>query len=110
MGSLGLGESYMDGRWDVPQLEEFTCRVIRAGLEDKVISMQDFLCYLKALVLNQQCLKRSYEVGEKHYDIGNDDLYECMLDKRMIYSCCFWKNASTFRRLFIKKLCQLEKN
>jgi hypothetical protein len=37
-----------------PQLEEFICRVIRAGLEDRVISMQDFLCYLQALVLNQQ--------------------------------------------------------
>ena len=109
MGSLGLGESYMDGWWDVPQLEEFICRVIRAGLEDRVISMQDFLCYLQALVLNQQCLKRSYEVGEKHYDIGND-LYECMLDKCIIYSYGFRKNASTFRRLFIKKLCQLEKN
>jgi cyclopropane-fatty-acyl-phospholipid synthase len=60
------------------------------------------------LVLNQQCPKKSYEVSEKHYDIGND-LYECMLDKRMIYSCGFWKKASTFRRLFIKKLCQLKK-
>jgi len=93
-GSLGLGESYMAGWWDVPQLDEFICRVIRAELQDKVIAMQDFLCYLQALVLNQQCPKRSYEVGEKHYDIGND-LYESMLDKRMIYSCGFWKNAST---------------
>jgi cyclopropane-fatty-acyl-phospholipid synthase len=31
-------------------------------------------------------------VGEKHYDIGND-LYEKMLDSRMIYSCGYWKDA-----------------
>ena len=93
-GSLGLGESYMDGWWDAPQLDEFICRLIRANLDDKVVSMQDVLCYIQAMAMNQQCPKRSYEVGEKHYDIGND-LYECMLDKRMIYSCGFWKNAVT---------------
>jgi len=93
-GSLGLGESYMDGWWDVPQLDEFICRVFKANLQDRVISVQDYLFYLQALVLNEQCPKRAYEVGEKHYDIGND-LYERMLDKHMIYSCGFWKNAST---------------
>ena len=28
-----------------------------------------------------------------HYDIGND-LYERMLDKRMIYSCGYWREAT----------------
>ncbi len=93
-GSLGLGESYMDGWWDVSKVDEFICRVIKANLQDKVVSVQDFLCYLRALILNQQCPKRSYTVAEKHYDIGND-LYEHMLDRHMIYSCGFWKNAAT---------------
>jgi cyclopropane-fatty-acyl-phospholipid synthase len=92
-GSLGLGESYMEGWWDVPRVDEFIYRVLRAGLHKKVSSVQDILCYLQAVLLNQQCPKRSYTVGEKHYDIGND-LYECMLDKYMIYSCGFWKDAS----------------
>jgi len=91
-GSLGLGEAYMDGWWDAPQLDEFICRVIRADLQNKVVSVKDVLCYLQALLLNQQCLKRSYTVGARHYDIGND-LYEKMLDRRMIYSCGFWQNA-----------------
>lgn len=29
----------------------------------------------------------------KHYDLGND-LFESMLDRRMIYSCAYWKGAS----------------
>jgi cyclopropane-fatty-acyl-phospholipid synthase len=33
-------------------------------------------------------------VGEKHYDIGND-LYERMLDKRMVYTCGYWSSATT---------------
>jgi cyclopropane-fatty-acyl-phospholipid synthase len=93
-GSLGLGESYMDGWWDAQQVDEFICRVLKANLQKRVLSLQDFILYIEALITNQQCARRSYEVGEKHYDIGNE-LYEHMLDKRMIYSCGFWKKAKT---------------
>ena len=74
-GSLGLGESYMSGWWDAERVDEFICRVLKANLQKKVNSMQDVICYLQAAVMNQQSPDRSYEVGEKHYDIGND-LYE----------------------------------
>jgi cyclopropane-fatty-acyl-phospholipid synthase len=93
-GSLGLGETYMDGWWDVAQLDEFICRLLKAEIDTKVNSLQDIMNYVGALLINLQSPERSYEVGRKHYDIGND-LYEHMLDKRMIYSCAFWKNAST---------------
>ena len=36
---------------------------------------------------------RSFQVGEKHYDVGND-LYKAMLDKRMLYTCGYWKNSA----------------
>jgi cyclopropane-fatty-acyl-phospholipid synthase len=93
-GSLGLGEGYMDGWWDSPKVDEFICRVLKASLQKRVFSLQDIFCYLGAILTNQQCVKRSYTVGEKHYDIGNE-LYEHMLDKHMIYSCGFWKKAKT---------------
>jgi cyclopropane-fatty-acyl-phospholipid synthase len=32
------------------------------------------------------------EVAEQHYDLGND-LYRAMLDKRMNYTCAYWKDA-----------------
>ena len=102
-GSLGLGESYMEGWWDAPQLDEVICRLVKADLQNKVKSLQDVLCYLQALIMNQQSPKRSYEVGKRHYDIGND-LYECMLDKRMIYSCGFWNNAATLEQAQEAKL------
>jgi cyclopropane-fatty-acyl-phospholipid synthase len=93
-GSLGLGEAYMDGWWDVAQLDEFICRLLKAELDTKVGSLQDILNYAGALLVNMQSPERSYVVGRKHYDIGND-LYQKMLDKRMIYSCAFWQNVST---------------
>ena len=35
-GSLGLGEAYMDGWWDSPELDEFFTRLISADLDEKV--------------------------------------------------------------------------
>jgi hypothetical protein len=33
LGSLGLGEAYMDGWWDCHALDEFFCCILSAGLE-----------------------------------------------------------------------------
>ena len=33
LGSLGLGEAYMDGWWDCQALDEFFCHILSAGLE-----------------------------------------------------------------------------
>ncbi|MEN2427905.1 hypothetical protein [Chromobacterium vaccinii] len=35
-GSLGLGESYMDGWWECERLDAFFQRVMRAGLERRL--------------------------------------------------------------------------
>ena len=47
---------------------------------------------LRSRIFNLQRVSRAFRVGEKHYDIGND-LYQAMLDKRMTYSCGYWKTA-----------------
>ena len=49
---------------------------------------------LKARLVNLQSTSRAYNIGKKHYDIGNE-LYKNMLDKRMNYSCGYWKNSKT---------------
>ncbi|MBI4448791.1 cyclopropane fatty acyl phospholipid synthase [Candidatus Woesearchaeota archaeon] len=92
-GSLALGESYMDGWWDCRALDEFFHKIIRAKLDKKVKGRMT-LQVLKAKILNLQSKAKAYEVGEHHYDLDND-LYRRMLDKRMTYSCGYWKNAKT---------------
>jgi cyclopropane-fatty-acyl-phospholipid synthase len=89
---LGAGESYMDGWWDCPALDEFFYRVLRAGIEKKVSGLPRLLNGLLGKAINLQNPSRSYTVGETHYNIGND-LYAAMLDRRMIYSCAYWNNA-----------------
>lgn len=92
-GSLGLGESYMDGWWDVKDLDEFLFRVLDARLDHKVGGFDDAWLWLKAKLLNLQRGRRAYVIGEHHYDIGND-LFEAMLGRRLVYSCGYWKNAT----------------
>ena len=94
-GALGLGESYMDGWWDCDALDQFLERVLRANLRDEFKGNWKIAWYFfKSKLFNLQNKNRAYEVGEEHYDTGND-LFEAMLDKRMNYTCAYWKNAAT---------------
>ncbi len=93
--SLGLGEAYMDGWWDAEAVDQFITRVLLADLDTKVRgNWRIALIYLRSKLLNLQSPSKAYEVGQKHYDLGND-LYCAMLDKRLNYTCGYWKEART---------------
>ncbi len=94
-GSLGLGESYMAKWWDSPRLDKFFYKILRAELESKVTkTTTDLIHTCKAKLINLQKISRAFQVGQRHYDIGNN-LYRRMLDKNLIYSCGYWKEAVT---------------
>ncbi|WJV60807.1 cyclopropane fatty acyl phospholipid synthase [Pectobacteriaceae bacterium C52] len=103
-GSLGLGESYMDGWWECERLDMFFHRVLRAGLEEKIPQRwRDLIRILLARVINLQSKRRSWIVGKEHYDLGND-LFSLMLDPYMQYSCGYWKQADTLEQAQEDKL------
>ena len=91
-GSLGLGESYMDGWWDAKSLDGFLFHLLAARLDQRVHGAGEVWDALRARLLNLQTRDRSREVGERHYDLGND-LYRAMLGERLIYSCGYWTHA-----------------
>ncbi len=91
-GSLGLGEAYMEGWWDSPALDQFFFRVLRSQVDSKFKPVQELTCNIRARLQNLQSRQRAFEVALRHYDIGND-LYEKMLDQRMIYSCAYWRDS-----------------
>lgn len=92
-GSLGLGESYMDGWWDAADLDGFITRLLEVKADRLVRGWNELVSYAWARLSNLQSRARAFQVGERHYDIGND-LYECMLDRRMIYSCAYWAEGA----------------
>jgi cyclopropane-fatty-acyl-phospholipid synthase len=92
-GSLGIGESYMDGWWDVEDFPAFLRKAIGARLDLELAHIGTLWYIAKAWVLNMQNKDRAKVVGEQHYDAGND-LYERMLDKRMVYTCGYWSSPA----------------
>src|SRR5699024_9331048 len=92
-GSLGFGEAYMDGWWDAEKLDEFFTHILAADLQHEVsLSVPMLKTFVKSWIKNPQNARQSFEVGEQHYDTGND-LFEAMLDKRMVYTCGYWSDA-----------------
>lgn len=94
-GFLGLAESYMAGHWDSKCLDGFLYKVFLSQYDQKIpVSFQVIGAKLFAKVFNLQSVSRAFQIGRHHYDIGND-LYKLMLDKELIYTCAYWKNAET---------------
>lgn len=94
-GALGFGEAYIDGQWDCEAIDELMVKLINSKLAQKYRSAWGNLLHkIRSRILNLQSPLRAFQVGEKHYDIGND-LYEAMLDRRLAYSCAYWKDAET---------------
>ena len=93
--SIGFGEAYMDGWWEVPALDVMIDKLCRGNLKQKIQgSWRLKLLTVKSVLLNLQAKARAGASIEAHYDIGND-LYTRMLDERMVYTCAYWKDART---------------
>ncbi|AGH73655.1 cyclopropane fatty acyl phospholipid synthase [Edwardsiella piscicida] len=103
-GSLGLGESYMDGWWQCDRLDIFFDKALRAGLQQQMPHhFRDTLRVVGARLANLQSRRRAWQVGREHYDLGND-LFSLMLDPAMQYSCAYWKQADTLEQAQQDKL------
>ncbi len=93
--NLGMGESYVEGWWDCEHLDELFCQ-IKTSRSDKQLELSFWMwlrvifLYLLSFFINFQSRDRSLVVGVEHYDLG-DTLYSRMLDRKMIYSCGYWK-------------------
>ncbi|AYL63022.1 cyclopropane fatty acyl phospholipid synthase [Citrobacter youngae] len=108
-GSLGLGESYMEGWWDCERLDVLFCKILKAKLDQQMPgNLKDILRIASARLFNLQSRSRAWIVGKEHYDIGND-LFALMLDPHMQYSCGYWKEATTLedaQHAKLKMICE----
>lgn len=92
-GSLAFGESYMKGWWDCESIDELVTRIFNADLASKVaLTPANLWLFLTTHILNVGSKSKAFEIGKRHYDIGND-IFQNMLDKRMTYTCGYWKES-----------------
>lgn len=88
-GSVGAGEAYMDGWWEVEQLDEFFARVLRVRLDRTLRKPVMLAQVLLSQFGNLQSRRRSRRVAEEHYDLPTR-LYEAMLGPTMQYTCAYY--------------------
>lgn len=91
-GSLGLGDSYVEGWWDCERIDELIHRIKRARLDRDVHARPSLPTLLRARWADLRSRQHAYRIGAFHYDLGND-LFEAMLDRRMIYTGALWDRA-----------------
>ncbi len=104
-GTLGFGESYMDGWWDADHLDVFFLKVLRGRFDHVADSRHRILLHLKSRLLNMQTQRKSRRVAQAHYNLGNA-FYADMLDPAMHYTCAYWEDASTLEEAQAAK-CEL---
>jgi len=92
-GSLAFGETYVAGWWDSDQLDELIARLFLNKVTEKVRhTPATILLFIKAYLGNLGKKSNAFEIGRRHYDLGND-LFELMLDERMTYTCGYWNSS-----------------
>jgi cyclopropane-fatty-acyl-phospholipid synthase len=104
-GSLGLGESYVNGAWDCEALDDLFTRVLRVGLAQQVgrAPLASLTRRLGEALLDHQSRRRAAAAIQLHYD-REDAIYGAMLDSRRIYSCALWQQASDLEMAQLHKL------
>lgn len=102
-GSLAFGESYMDKWWDCKRLDIFFTKIFLADLDKKVRNKEIVFLSVKSKLLNMQSVLKAKKVARVHYGLGND-FYRNMLDKRMQYTCAYWKNTKNLDKAQEAKL------
>jgi cyclopropane-fatty-acyl-phospholipid synthase len=103
-GSVGLGEAYMDGWFDIAAADQFFSRVLRARLDEQVRTVGNLFAYLQSVIINEQNRRRSREPIVKHYDLSTA-LYTSFLDSYNQYTCCYFPDGTeTLEEAAIKKM------
>jgi cyclopropane-fatty-acyl-phospholipid synthase len=92
-GSLGLGESYMDGWWDCEQIDELIARLLLAYRRRSLPLVWRAALARTLATFERQSPHRARRFVAAHYDLGND-FFATMLGRSMAYSCGYWRDAA----------------
>ena len=96
-GSLGAGESYMDGLWSADDLVATVRILLRTSTRLSNLDGSGLGLVRGTLEGLYHRLRRNTREGSRrniaeHYDLGND-FYSLWLDRSMMYSSAFWERT-----------------
>jgi cyclopropane-fatty-acyl-phospholipid synthase len=92
-GSVGLGEGYVDGRWETDDLVALI-RIAARELEGMdgirgLVARPRALWHRARRLVPENTRTGARSNISAHYDLGND-LFAAFLDERMMYSCAYF--------------------
>ena len=103
-GGLGLGESYMAGWWDAPDLKQFFEKLMSWRQRNTVKpGLSTIATALKVRLFNRQTIAQTQELANAHYNLSNR-MFTAMLDDSMAYSCAYWRNSDDLHSAQLAKL------
>jgi cyclopropane-fatty-acyl-phospholipid synthase len=103
-GTLGLGESFMEGWWTCDAVDEFFNKILRAELHKKVaIPFSKKVSLLAHQVINMQTIAKARKVVDVHYDIGSEIILS-FLDPYNQYTSGYFKGTDDLNKAQEQKL------
>jgi len=87
-GTLGIGESYVKGKWDSPCLRDVLIRGIRAQVPLGTLNIPYRLLQLAHAFTNPEDASKAQKIAD-HYNTDNR-LYQRMLGSEMAYTCAYF--------------------
>jgi cyclopropane-fatty-acyl-phospholipid synthase len=104
-GSLGLGESYIRGKWDSPHLDALITKLLSSNLERyRILGAGAYIALaFQSKLVNLQGRRYAPDLFETHYNSGNH-LFESFLDPDMIYTCAYFKRTDDLHKAQLDKI------
>ncbi len=93
-GSVGLGDSYLNGWWECSDLPGFILRILKSGIHLRIPRIDLFLRKFRFGLIDSQNRTRSQRVAEVHYD-EDPHIFEIILGNTNNYTCGRWQGVST---------------
>jgi len=100
--SLGLGDSYIEGKWDSANIDKVIFRILSSGVYQKIGFVYDLFREMKSRSVNLQNREGSKKVINKHYDLPVE-IYAAFLDSYFQYTCAFFEGTSDLKQAQINK-------
>ena len=89
-GSVGLGDSYVDGVWDATSVDSVVFRLLRSGVYSPTVAwIYDIGGSVTRQIRNLQDRAGSHKVIDEHYDLDSN-LFLSFLDKYCQYTCAYF--------------------
>jgi cyclopropane-fatty-acyl-phospholipid synthase len=102
-GSLGLGNTYIEGKWSSENIDNVIFNILSSGFYQKVAPVYDFFRNTKSKIINLQSKKGSRKVIETHYDLPAV-FYSAFLDPYFQYTCGFFEGTENLNQAQINKM------